>query len=124
MNTVENMSEPPLPEPPRHRNRVRALLVVISSIVLLGFGIAFWPKEGEWRYTGQLHSIIATADRIVVRDGGFDCCGPVDKEDILFEVTDLAEIREVLQNLEFRAKHNTLQRSRTMAGRNSLAGWG
>jgi len=44
---------------------------------------------------------IAFADRIVVRDGGFDCCGNVDEQDVLFVVTDKDEIETVRNNIRF-----------------------
>jgi hypothetical protein len=60
------------------------------------------PRPSErWTYRGQFHRCIATADRIVVRDGGYDCCEPVDGQKVLFEVTDRAEITEVAARIEF-----------------------
>ena len=53
------------------------------------------------RAAATFHRTIAAADRIVVRDGGFDCCGPVDDEAVLFEVTDPAEIKAVFEHLKF-----------------------
>lgn len=55
----------------------------------------------DWTYRGQLHKAIRDADRIVVRDGGFDCCGPADEDKVLFEITDRKEIVEVYKGLEF-----------------------
>lgn len=40
------------------------------------------------------------ADRIVVRDGGMDCCGPVDDDPVLFELTDQKEINNFIENLK------------------------
>lgn len=46
--------------------------------------------------------LIATADRIVIRDGGHDCCGAkVDEQPILAEVTDPAEIAAFNALFEF-----------------------
>ncbi|MCL4853625.1 MAG: hypothetical protein KJZ78_19900 [Bryobacteraceae bacterium] len=56
----------------------------------------------KWTYHGEFHEAVATTDRIVVRDGGYNCCGNlVDQQDILFVVEDASEIREILDNLQF-----------------------
>jgi hypothetical protein len=47
------------------------------------------------------HAAIENADRIVVRDGGFDCCRPVDADPIIFQETDPNRIREVYRRLQF-----------------------
>jgi hypothetical protein len=78
--------------------RVRTVgWTVFSLVILLGFAILHSSME----MLSELSSAISTADRIVVRDGGFDCCGPVDDEAVLFEVTDPAEIKEVRAHIDF-----------------------
>ncbi|MCX7424878.1 MAG: tetratricopeptide repeat protein [Planctomycetia bacterium] len=71
---------------------------VCCAIALHGCGGAAAPS---WTYRGEFSEAVAKTDRIVVRDGGFDCCGPVDTDVILFEVSEPSEIREVLDNLAF-----------------------
>lgn len=44
---------------------------------------------------------VAHADKIIVRADGFDCCGPVDETNILFQVTDQEDIESVRQHLIF-----------------------
>ena len=45
---------------------------------------------------------IADADKIVIRDGGYDCCKPnVDLDPVLFTVTNQAEVKEVVAHLKF-----------------------
>ena len=61
------------------------------------------PQYGEsWRYDGRFHTAIKNADSIVVRAGGFDCCGPVDEDPVLFEIIDPDEVEAVFRNLEFK----------------------
>ena len=55
----------------------------------------------HWTCGDEFHQAVAGADRIVVRDGGFDCCDPVDGDKVLFEVTEPQEIREVQEHLRF-----------------------
>ncbi len=55
----------------------------------------------EWKYNNEFHNAIRGADRIVVRDGGFDCCGPVDKQKIIFEIKDQKEIESLYNHLQF-----------------------
>jgi hypothetical protein len=79
------------------------LLIVIGSI-------AAWTWD-QWsymlvynrplRYDQPFHKAIAGADRIIVRRGGFNCCGPVDNNPILFEITDSAEVAEIASQLQF-----------------------
>ncbi len=40
-----------------------------------------------WTNTGAFARLIAKADRVVIRNGGFDCCGPVDDDDSLAVLT-------------------------------------
>jgi len=70
---------------------------VLSLAILLGSAIYLSSRA----MIQELSPAIATADRIVVRDGGFDCCGPVDDEAVLFQVTDPAEIKAVSGKIEF-----------------------
>jgi tetratricopeptide (TPR) repeat protein len=86
-----------VPKPSRWRTvrrwLVLSLLVAVALVIL-------WEVTG-YRKIATFRDSIATADRIVVRDGGFNCCGPVDDEVILFEVTDPSEIEAVVTNLTF-----------------------
>lgn len=75
--------------------------VQIATLSLLVFAFLLLPVVNTIRGPQvRLSDAVATADRIVVRDGGFDCCGSVDDEAILFETTDPGEIKTVLANLE------------------------
>lgn len=86
------------PQPKRRWFSLRKLLVMFLLIVL-ALAVA-WEVSGQ-RAIFAFRMAIARADRIVVRDGGFDCCGPVDEGAILFEVADAPEIKAVLADLEF-----------------------
>jgi len=46
-------------------------------------------------------NLIAQADKIVIRDGGFNCCSSIDKQKVLFVVTDKDEIETVRNNIRF-----------------------
>jgi hypothetical protein len=46
-------------------------------------------------------ALITQADKIVVRDGGFNCCGSVDQDKILVTITDAKEIKEFNARLQF-----------------------
>jgi hypothetical protein len=70
----------------------------------LWLGAVLVAAAAVWCFTGRdapdsLRWAIAKADRIVVRDGGFNCCSDVDSEVVLFEVTDPAEVQEVREHL-------------------------
>jgi hypothetical protein len=68
----------------------------LLTAALLAFvvGCTMNHPHAASRY-GTFHDVIAKADRIVVRDGGFDCCGPVAEEGILCEITDPTEITRI-----------------------------
>lgn len=59
------------------------------------------------RYDKPFGPAIAASDRIVVRDGGFDCCGPVDETNILFVVTQPEEITAVAEHIQFESRTTT-----------------
>lgn len=77
------------------------LLRVISIGVVVAVCVATWKDANDpLRYGRHFDGLIAWADRIVVRQGGSDCCGPVDGQRVLFEVVapdELAEVRDHLQ---------------------------
>lgn len=67
---------------------------------LLAIATAIWRNAHDPnRYGARFAASIQFADRIVVRDGGFNCCASVDADRILFEVTDEEELREVQHQL-------------------------
>lgn len=55
----------------------------------------------DWEYNGDFHKLISLADKIVIRNGGFDCCEHVDKQEILLEIKDRNEIIDFNKNIEF-----------------------
>jgi len=87
-----------VPKPKRRWFSLRKLLVV-SFLIIPTLAVTF--AVTGLRAIFAFRKAVAMADRVVVRDGGFDCCGPVDDEAILFEVTDPAEIKTVLMHLDF-----------------------
>jgi hypothetical protein len=102
MNVAQPQSEAPRPK--RRWFRVLAIIAIglllwtVVAVILLVIVGRMVAARG---FTAEFHDTLAGADRIVVRDGGFDCCGPVDDGAVLFEVTDPSEIKAVLKNLEF-----------------------
>lgn len=86
--------------------RVHLRLCVLGVLVIAGCLI--WTHVSlPHRCTRQFHRAIRAADRLVIRHGGFDCCGPVDNQRILFEVVDPAEVAQVRQHLQFRGFPST-----------------
>ena len=77
--------------------RGRRLILVVCLLALAAVAVAWYVRRPTFAFPWAT----ARADRIVVRDGGFNCCGPADDEAVLFEVTDPAEIKAVRANIEF-----------------------
>lgn len=85
---------------------VIAATVVLVAVVAV---VALWGKDGlralvrhtPYRYDGSFHRTLSDADRIVVRAGGFDCCGSVKHDPLLFSVTDPKAVAEVAAHIQF-----------------------
>jgi len=86
--------------------------VLLSLLGLAGYCWAIWDdlkweledilhRERPFTYTGQFHDAILPADRIVVRDGGFNCCSSVKGQPILLTVTNPVEIKEIFDHIQF-----------------------
>ena len=81
---------------------LRFLFLAVAFVsVVVAFAVLTWknandPRRYQWRFD----AVAAWADRIVVRDGGFDCCVLVDDQRILFEVTDVQELEEVRKHIQ------------------------
>ena len=80
-----------------------ALLLVPASIgVAVAISVMVWQRTTDpLRYQKRFHRTISSTDKIVVRDGGYDCCGPVDGQKVLFEVVDPMELAEVRNHICF-----------------------
>ena len=55
----------------------------------------------EWKYDGGFHDLMDVADKIVIRNGGYNCCGSVDANDIILTITNANEIAEFNSMLQF-----------------------
>jgi hypothetical protein len=77
------------------KRSIRILLVAVAVTS------ASCSRQQGWSDRGQFHDTVRQSDRIIVRDGGFNGPLPLDRQRILFQVTNPAEIREVVENLQF-----------------------
>ena len=83
----------------RQKERWLFLSVLLTLLVVVGLTVNYRWDEVEWSWediwysqrplasADHFYDAIQDADRLVVRDGGFNCCGSVSKQAILFEVT-------------------------------------
>ena len=74
---------------------------LLFAVIALALAGCRRPAAKVWACHRELHSAIAEANRIVVRDGGFNGPRPIDKQNVLFQVTDPKEIALVFERLEF-----------------------
>jgi hypothetical protein len=79
----------------------KSMPVLAVAIASLAGGCSGRPT---FTYQGEFHDAVAKADRVVVRDGGFDFDGATDHSAVLFEVTDSGEIAALCENLQFKSK--------------------
>lgn len=65
---------------------------------------SYSKKLNDWEYDGEFQKLTALADKIVIRDGGYNCCGPVDDQKVLVTITDPQEIKAFNDLFEFEPK--------------------
>ena len=80
------------------RFRLLSFILVIV-VVVVAFAITWDYFTRQYRI--RFKDAIATADRIVIRDGGFGCCNPVDNHKILFDTSDPKTVALVRNNIVF-----------------------
>jgi hypothetical protein len=56
----------------------------------------------KWKYDGAFNDLIDAADKIVIRNGGYNCCGPVDDDRIIFTITNREEIVRFNAMIQFK----------------------
>jgi len=61
-------------------------------LLLISLFICGCQTDSGWIYDGALHEVILESDRIVVRDGGLDCCKNIDKDTILYDTSDAYDV--------------------------------
>jgi hypothetical protein len=88
---------------------LRYLSVMFAIVILVSAGCGRHPT---WKYDGKFYNAIATADRMLIIDAGFDCYGgdskaktPFDvskpQAKTLFEISKPEEIKQFAEHLEF-----------------------
>ena len=97
----------------RQGQRWRIPILLLSILVVLTLHAYAWRDDISagwdriWNYRRPLVSVepffatIRDADRLVVRNGGFDCCASVKNDSILFIVTDPVELESIRQHIQF-----------------------
>ena len=84
-----------------HKQRI---LLAVCLLFGLGFPFAFSSDLGMPLTMG-----IKGADRIVIRNGGHDCCGnDVDAQEVFAEITDSQVIEEISQHLTFQRRYQSI----------------
>jgi hypothetical protein len=76
----------------------------IENSVVIIFKPEYQFIYEDWEYNGKFHKLIDLADRIVIRDGGFNCCGPVDEQKILLEIKNPKQIKKLNKIIRFDKK--------------------
>lgn len=87
----------------RFQFSLRTLLIASCCLsILFALGLAVWREYADpLRYSKKFHRAIASADRVVIREGGFNCCDSVDDQKIVCEITSPEEIAELRKHLQF-----------------------
>ncbi len=78
--------------------KTRYITMVIAGVLVAS---TLAGEFDPWKYDGTFHKIISKADRIVIRDGGLDCCGPVDRQKGLAEIRDTKEVQDFSRHIAF-----------------------
>lgn len=92
------------------RSKRERLIVYFSVFLGLAGAGWFWRAEIVEKavyhipivYGRQLHDALGDkCDRIVIREGGYNCCGSIDGDPILFDTRDPIIVAEVFEKLQF-----------------------
>ena len=102
----------------------RFRLVPMVGLLLASVGLFYlrsddiadaWQQWGSrpilWTNAAEFHATIKNADRIVVREGGFDCCRSARELDtlkVIADVRDRHEIRDVYEHVVFDTSQDQL----------------
>ena len=77
-------------------------VLFLACVALLGAGCLTRSRLPEdWDYDGSFHRRISPSDRIVIRDGGFNCCRSVKGQKTLLEITDPGAIVDFNRHIAF-----------------------
>lgn len=74
------------------------LLITVLGMVLCRSTVATELQQPD---VSRFLKSISGADRVVVRDGGMDCCGPTEGDAVFYSTTNRAEILRLHQHLRF-----------------------
>jgi hypothetical protein len=90
------------------RRRRRFLVVMALGVAVVGAGVIAAARDPSRfvrhvpvRHGDGFDTILARADRLVVSDGRFNCCGHDDPGPVLAEITDPAVLRRLAATLRF-----------------------
>ncbi len=73
------------------------------AMVAYGYWLWAWSGLGGLPYANRFNSTIAEADRVVIRNGGFDCrVTDIDAQTVLLMLTNRVEIAEFNRRIAFR----------------------
>lgn len=97
--------------------RLFKVLLALAALFVVGAGVAAYHWQTclklllysrPIRYDQQsLQSTIARADRMVIREGGFDCCHGTGNDAVLLTITNINEIRNFAAHLRFKPVSTT-----------------
>ena len=76
------------------------LPLLVSTMFVISLVVAD-GATGDGTFGREFHTLIGQADRLVVRDGGYNCCGPVDEQAVLLIVTNRQVLGELNRLIQF-----------------------
>ena len=80
---------------------MKQLLHLLAVVTFVGSIAVAGGASGDGKYGREFQTLIGQADRLVVRDGGYNCCGPVDGQAVLLIVTNRQAIGELSGMIQF-----------------------
>jgi hypothetical protein len=86
---------------------VKRALLLLPLILLASCSCRHQGSVPRWEYQGQLHDAVAQCTAIVVRDDGFRSPRPTDEQGVLFTVDSPAEIRQLVEHIQFQPRQET-----------------
>jgi hypothetical protein len=96
--------------PFHHLSRRASGVVGLGLVALIAAALLVWKRDDVMRallyhrpisFNASFHEAVASADRVVIRRGGFDCCRAVGNDEILATVSGIQEVRQFRARFEF-----------------------
>lgn len=86
------------------RRLFKYLIIVVGTLLVIAVAGLIILRHQNDKVADDFHRTIRKADRVVVRIGGYNCCGSVDEQEVAIEISDSDEIKEFKDLFKFNGR--------------------